>query len=175
MKNTKTRKVTKSRKWKSDKINKSENWKSDKNSEKKGGTRKRPKCHLNGQNRHFVKSEPPGPALFEFQGVPRDPVLRPKSTPLFLNVKCDHIFLIYHFVKYAFWWFWCFHVCDKLVKCGEVTFLTQCTAMVIRPYCNYTVGRVRVMCGGSPLIGLFLVSFVLLFNSMSGRLHRRGD
>jgi len=61
--------------------------KSDKNSEKRGGTPKTPKCHLNGQNRHFVKSEPPGPAFFEFQGVPRDPVLRPKSTPLFLNVK----------------------------------------------------------------------------------------
>jgi len=58
-----------------------------KNSEKRGGTPKTPKCHLNGQNRHFVKSEPPGPAFFEFQGVPRDPVLRPKSTPLFLNGK----------------------------------------------------------------------------------------
>ena len=42
---------------------------------------KTPKCQINGQNRHFVNSEPPGPALFEFQGVPRDPVLRPKSDP----------------------------------------------------------------------------------------------
>jgi len=48
---------------------------------------KTPKCHLNGQNRQFVKSEPPGPALFEFQGVPRDPVLRPKSDPPILNGK----------------------------------------------------------------------------------------
>jgi len=46
------------------------------------------KCHLNGQNRHFVNSEPPGWALFEFQGVPRDPVLRPKNDPLILNGKC---------------------------------------------------------------------------------------
>jgi len=58
-----------------------------KNSEKRGGTPKTPKCHLNGQNRHFVKSEPPGPAFFEFQGVPRDPVLRPKNDPPILNGK----------------------------------------------------------------------------------------
>ena len=38
------------------------------------------KCHLNGQNRHFAKSEPPGPAFFQSLGVPRDPILRPKMT-----------------------------------------------------------------------------------------------
>ena len=84
---------------------------------------KRPKCHLNGQNWHFVKSEPPGPALFEFQGVPRDPVLRPKSDPLILNGKTQlhfhlfYIFSIYHFhvlwhfyefIKLQFWSKWCF-------------------------------------------------------------------
>ena len=73
-----------------------------KNSEKMGGTRKRPKCQINGQNRHFVKSEPPGPAFFEFQGVPRDPVLRPKMTPSFLNVKSDTFFDICHFMIYHF-------------------------------------------------------------------------
>jgi len=70
---------------------------------------KRPKCHLNDQNRHFVKSEPPGPAFFEFQGVPRDPVLRPKMDPpyfwcflIIFHVLCFHIltFLIFlHFDK----------------------------------------------------------------------------
>jgi len=73
-----------------------------KNSEKRGGTPKWPKCHLNDQNRHFVKSEPPGPALFEFQGVPRDPVLRPKMTPPFLNGKHDHVFTFSPFSNCAF-------------------------------------------------------------------------
>jgi len=76
----KSRKVTKTRKSKSDKINKMQNWKSDKKVSKIDPPLKRPKCQINGQNRHFVKSEPPGPAFFEFQGVPRDPVLRPKMT-----------------------------------------------------------------------------------------------
>jgi len=60
---------------------KMEKWKSVKKVSKIDTPPKWPKCHLNGQNRHFVKSEPPGPALFEFQGVPRDPVLRPKNGP----------------------------------------------------------------------------------------------
>jgi len=91
---------------KSEKSDKTENTKMIKNSEKRGGTPKTPKCHLNGQNRHFVKSEPPGPALFEFQGVPRDPVLRPKMTPLFLNVKSDSFFIITPFYDLPFCAFW---------------------------------------------------------------------
>jgi len=47
---------------------------------KNEGGQKSPKCHLNDQNRHFAKSEPPGPAFFQSLGVPRDPVLRPKMT-----------------------------------------------------------------------------------------------
>ena len=68
---------------------------------------KRPKCHLNGQNRHFVNSEPPGPAFFEFQGVPRDPVLRPKLDPPYFCtflMFCDrifHLFTFYHFMHFA--------------------------------------------------------------------------
>jgi len=57
---------------------------------------KTPKCQINGQNRHFVKSEPPGPAFFEFQGVPRDPVLRPKNDPLILNGKSQSRFHVFH-------------------------------------------------------------------------------
>ena len=41
---------------------------------------KRAECQINGQNRHFAKSEPPGPGVFQSLGVPRDPILRPKST-----------------------------------------------------------------------------------------------
>jgi len=112
--NQKSDKMWKSRKWKIIKSDKMEKWKSDKNSEKKGGTRKRPKCHLNGQNRHFAKSEPPGWALFEFQGVPRDPVLRPKIDPLFLNVKFDHVFTFWSFSISPFCAFYDFNKCDKL-------------------------------------------------------------
>jgi len=75
---------------------------------------KTPKCQINGQNRHFVNSEPPGPAFFEFQGVPRDPVLRPKSTPLFLNGKCDHVFHIYHFYAFIIFVFYAFSHFSKV-------------------------------------------------------------
>jgi len=103
--NQQNTKIRKCKKWKSDKIKK---LKSDKNSEKRGGTRKRPKCHLNDQNRHFAKSEPPGPAFFRFQGVPRDPVLRPKSTPLFLNGKKWHVLAFSSLSFCSFCVFWCF-------------------------------------------------------------------
>jgi len=39
-----------------------------------------PKCQIIDQNRHFAKSEPPGPGVFQSLGVPRDPILRPKMT-----------------------------------------------------------------------------------------------
>ena len=97
--NAKSDKMENQKKWKSDKT---EKWKSVKKVSKIDPPWKRPKCQINGQNRHFVKSEPPGPALFEFQGVPRDPVLRPKMTPLFLNGKCDHVFWFYPFSFCAF-------------------------------------------------------------------------
>jgi len=65
---------------------------------------KRPKCHLNDQNRQFVFSEPPGWALFRFQGVPRDPVLRPKSDPPYFCTFLmfhDHIFHLFHFYDFT--------------------------------------------------------------------------
>jgi len=70
--------VTKSEKSKSEKSDKMKMSKMIKNSEKSDPPSKWPKCQINDQNRHFAKSEPPGPAFFRFQGVPRDPVLRPK-------------------------------------------------------------------------------------------------
>jgi len=102
----KVRKVTKSE---NAKVRKSTKWKSEKmskNSEKKGGTPKTPKCHLNDQNRHFAKSEPPGWALFRFQGVPRDPVLRPKKGGQFLmwksdHILCFHVLWIVHFIIFS--------------------------------------------------------------------------
>ena len=68
---------------------------------------KRPKCHLNDQNRHFVKSEPPGPAFFEFQGVPRDPVLRPKLDPPYFCtflMFCDCVFHFFHVLHFHVLW-----------------------------------------------------------------------
>ena len=118
--NAKSDKIKKQKKWKSDKIKK---LKSVKNSEKKGGTRKRPKCQINGQKPHFVKSEPPGPAFFEFQGVPRDPVLRPKMTPPFLNVKTDAFLWFVHFMIYHFVHFRWFSFCTFCWFACEVTFL----------------------------------------------------
>jgi len=59
-----------------------------------------------------VKSEPPGPAFFEFQGVPRDPVLRPKNGPPILNGKTQLDFYIFTFfifcilVILVIFWFW---------------------------------------------------------------------
>ena len=111
-KNQKSSKVTKSTKSKSSKSDKMEIRKSDKKVSKMHTPPKTPKCHLNDQNRHFVKSEPPGPAFFEFQGVPRDPVLRPKSDPLFLNVKKWRIFMICHFMICTFCQFWWFAFCE---------------------------------------------------------------
>jgi len=130
---------------KSDKMKKAKSvkkvWKSDPPS-------KTPKCHLNGQNRHFVKSEPPGPAFFEFQGVPRDPVLRPKSTPLFLNVKNDRVFAFSSFAICAFWHFWSFFRFDKLTFSCFCRFL--CNGL--KALLLYT-GRRMMMCGGfSPLL-----------------------
>jgi len=134
-KNQKSSKVTKTRKCKSEKSDKMEIMKSVKKVSKIDTPPQTPKCHLNGQNWHFVKSEPPGPALFEFQGVPRDPILRPKSTPSFLNVKKWHSFAFYHFVICTFWSF------CKLVKLMfqlKVTFFTVMPLRVIRPYSKVT-------------------------------------
>jgi len=58
---------------------------------------KRPKCQINGQNRHFAKSEPPGPAFFQSLGVPRDPILRPKMTWGGSDGEFWHTFSDFHF------------------------------------------------------------------------------
>jgi len=107
-KNSKNRKSDKIRKCKSEKSDKIQNQKKwSKKVTKIDPPLKRPKCHLNGQNRHFVFSEPPGPAFFRFQGVPRDPVLRPKSDPpyfspflTFYDVWNWH-FMFYHFLHFV--------------------------------------------------------------------------
>jgi len=61
---------------------------------------KRPKCQINGQNRHFAKSEPPGPAFFQSLGVPRDPILRPKSTWGGSDGEFWHTFSDFHFLTF---------------------------------------------------------------------------
>jgi len=73
-KNTKINKMQKVKKSKSDKNRKGE--KIIKKSDILKKPQKWPKWQINGQNRHFVISEPPGPAFFGFwgfQGVPRLP------------------------------------------------------------------------------------------------------
>jgi len=132
---------------KKSKSDKMEKWKSDKKVSKIEVPPKTPKCHLNGQNRQFVKSEPPGWALFEFQGVPRDPVLRPKSDPLFLNVKKWRVFTFWWFSFCAFCWFSCFVNCTFWSSCHFLTLHALC---VIRPYCNYIVGAVHYVWWFSP-------------------------
>jgi len=118
-KRAKIRKCKKVKKWQNQKTEKvkkqkNQNHKSEK-SEKMTQPPKTPKCHLNGTFWHFVKSEPPGPAFFEFQGVPRDPVLRPKLTPpyfwCFLHILWFVIstFLCFdHFCIFMFCVNWCF-------------------------------------------------------------------
>jgi len=124
---------TKIRKVKNRKSDKSEKWKSVKKVSKIDPPWKRPKCHLNDQKPHFVKSEPPGWALFEFQGVPRDPVLRPKLTPSFLNVKYDHIFAFYDFMINSFCTFLCFQWSDELHILWNCRFVIAWHCIVIRP------------------------------------------
>jgi len=80
------------------------------------------KCHEIGQNRHFAKSEPPGPAFFQSLGVPRDPILRPKMTWGGSDGEFWHHFLhfrVLHFITFCvfafchFLWFSCFYdFCD---------------------------------------------------------------
>jgi len=149
--NAKTQKSDKTRKWKSTKSDKIKKWKSVKKVSKFEVPLKTPKCHLNGQNRHFVKSEPPGWALFEFQGVPRDPVLRPKMTPSILNVKCDHVFWFSSFSCWSFSHFWWFMFCDKLIKCCEVLILWHNGLMHNKALRWLHRRGDKIMCGGSPL------------------------
>jgi len=87
--NAQNQKTGKSSKWKIRKVMKKVS--------KNEVPQKRPKCHLNGQNRHFAKSEPPGPAFFQSLGVPRDPVLRPKMTWGGSDGEFWHSFSIFHF------------------------------------------------------------------------------
>jgi len=143
--------------------------KSDKKVWKMHPPSKTPKCHLNGQKPHFVKSEPPGWALFEFQGVPRDPVLRPKMTPSFLNVKVDHIFDISCFSICTFWSFLCFHVLVKLIILYEVPFFDTMLCTVIRPYCNCNRGRTDLCVVVLPSFGVFCFCYCSYRNFKSGR------
>jgi len=135
-------------------------------------TPKTPKCHLNGTFWHFVKSEPPGPAFFRFQGVPRDPILRPKSGVDILNVK-KYIFIISIFtilrifVFLHLWYFVVFHVLVKLMFC-DMAWLCN----VIRPYCNYREeSDLCVVVLPSFCFDIICLWFVYF---MSGRFHRRG-
>ena len=118
----KIKKVSKSTKSENAKTWKSTKLKSTKNDQKKWQKvtppSKWPKCHLNDQNRHFVISEPPGPAFFRFQGVPRDPVLRPDLDPPYFSPflmfwDCIfHILCISHFIIFTLFdilWFTHFH------------------------------------------------------------------
>jgi len=108
---------------------------------------KTPKCHLNDQNRHFVNSEPPGPAFFEFQGVPRDPVLRPKSDPLFLNVKSD--------TRFSFFTFFTFYILHILMIFTFLWFAHFDDFSVLVHFWLKALLQYRredgIMCGGSPL------------------------
>jgi len=114
-KSDKIDKMQKLKKWKKSKTqkHKSKKWKNTK-------TWKRPKCQINGTFWHFAFSEPPGPGVFQFQGVPRDRFLRPKSGMRILNGKSFSCFLYFHilanwhfhlfhyFMICTFWWNWCF-------------------------------------------------------------------
>jgi len=135
-------------------------------------TPKCPKCQINGQNRHFVNSEPPGPAFFEFQGVPRDPILRPKTGVHILNVKSD----IYHFPFYAFSRF---HV--LCISC-ELTFSSFCgkwhfcddLCYWLKALLHYIRGRYDVSVVVLPSLGVRL-NAVCFFVKDVGEKHRRGE
>jgi len=126
---------------------------------------KRPKCHLNDQNRHFAFSEPPGPALFEFQGVPRDPVLRPKLDPpyfspflTFFNVR-NWLFHFYHFVD--------FHVFAIFMKCPFSCFVHFCGIIGLSLITHKKEDD--DMCGGfSPQVNNVICLFCFVFYK-SGR------
>jgi len=149
-KSTKTRKLRKcknQKKWQNQKMQKVKKWENHKSEKvikkvsKIDPPLKTPKCHLNGQNRHFVNSEPPGPALFEFQGVPRDPILRPKSDPLILNVKKWHTFWHLSFSP--------FYIFTFLYILWNYRFHEMCIFWLTVLNCNkallrYTVGRVML-------------------------------
>jgi len=81
-----------------------------------------------------VKSEPPGPAFFRFQGVPRDPVLRPKLDPPFFSLFLTHFSPFFCFMICAFCHFCCFYKCDKLINLVKVAFFNHDPCNVIRPY-----------------------------------------
>ena len=131
----KSEKMTKSEKCKNTKMRKCENEKV-KKWQKLTPPPKWPKCHLNDQNRHFVKSEPPGPAFFRFQGVPRDPVLRPKMTPPYFWCFLI-IFDVFNFIILVILMILRLQHFGEIAIFGKVTFfdMTQ-LCNVIRPYGN---------------------------------------
>jgi len=139
-KNRKSDKTQKSRKSKITKIRKTENEKHEK-WQKMHPPWKRPKCQINGTFWHFVKSEPPGPAYFRFQGVPRDPILRPKSDPpLFWCFLI--IFIISDLCIFTFFMFLHFIILVKIAILWSWHFLWhKVTAIVIRPYGVHDVGE----------------------------------
>jgi len=131
-------------KWKnrkSDKIRKSENSKNRKSENEKHEKcqkmvppLKTPKCQINGTFWHFAFSEPPGWALFRFQGVPRDPILRPKSDPPYFWCFLM-IFMISILCILTFFTFVHFNILvkiDILVKWHFCDMADMCN--VIRPY-----------------------------------------
>ena len=153
------------KKWKSQKC-KMKKW-------KKSKTPKTPKCQINGTFWHFAFSEPPGPGVFQFQGVPRDRFLRPKSTCWILNGKSFSCFVHFHILAN-----WHFHLFCDLPILWKVTFWWNWHfwgVIVIRPYGN--IGESVIMCGGSPLIiATFWISVVVFCVQDVGEITQmRGD
>jgi len=111
-----------------------------------------------------VKSGPPAWAYFRFQGVPRDPILRPKSHVGILNVK-KCIFTISHFdilIILSLFHFDDFGEIGVFIIDHFLMRINFDASNVIRPYCNYYIGgSMIIMCGGSPLF--FLSAFIVLF------------
>ena len=114
-------------------------------------------------------SEPPGPGVFQFQGVPRDPILRPKTRVSILNGKSHFSFSpFYHFSELAFSPFSCFAHFDEVdILVGLIIFCI----IGLRPIGYYREEN-DVMCGGSPLIHFGLHVWLPDSNYMSGRIHR---
>jgi len=129
----KSEKSKKCKKWQNQKIKNHQNQKIRKVKNTKKGQKmtpppKWPKCQINDQKWHFVKSEPPGPAFFRFQGVPRDPVLRPDLDPPYFSCFLTHFM---HFSDFDFVRFTVFWVLVKLINC---TFLWKWHFLTLLPF-----------------------------------------
>jgi len=110
-----------------------------------------------------VKSEPPGPAFFRFQGVPRDPVLRPKSDPPYFwwFLTLFHVLRFHILCILVFFHFHHFDNFDVLLKCH--IFWHVIIAITIRPY--YNAGVFRFYTGGRMMISVVVLpSLFFLFS-----------